>query len=556
LKSKAKNQNNDKNKYLAMESAKADKKYTSEEVLLVEKNGHLELEQEVKQKIINAFKETPEKSEISENPDHEPRIFSARGKEEEIVREEEQVKKITAAVVKMIGEEQKSRCDFQCIQDEDSRTRGKLRNEVINKLQKEKPTLANAELLLVKGTEYAVGLIYSPGRIPYVAVTGKKKQAEKLIEEAFKLEIPVIEVTDWNTTRFSDIKPAQEIPDSLHPFAARALALIYRIQPGSHYVRFIKPKVKSTKNTRKSKKFVEKYADALSVDILSIEISPEIYSFRDELTKQLDMTINRLVSELGLIIPDVKVCQVSYLKGGEFILKIKGVTYDVGEMDTKLESPDIFYHLQSRFRALIHNFGYELLSFTDTQELVSNVKKHHPALCNSLFPHRFTIGALRYILKGLLKEYISIKDMVSILETIDGNIQNTNDPEQMVEYIRSALAQYISNRYKDGEGVINVIVLSQEAENKILGSIKEAMNVRWLDIDYNEGLSLLTSLSNELKTVEVLNIPVAILTSPAIRRFIRKITESSYPEIPVLSYSEIAPMTTVKTVGTINLKTT
>jgi flagellar biosynthesis protein FlhA len=266
------------------------------------------------------------------------------------------------------------------------------------------------------------------------------------------------------------------------------------------------------------------------------------------------MTTGRLVSELGLLIPDVKIKSVPYLKGGEFILRIKGIIYDAGEMDTRQEIPKAFYYLQSRFRTLIHNFGYEILTYSDTEELVKNLKKYHPGLYKSLFPHRLTIGALRYILKSLLKEYLPIKDMVTILETIDENIQNTNDPEQMVEYIRSALAQYISNKHKDSEGVINVITLSPETERKLLGCIRESMNVRWLDIDYNEGLNLLASLSNELRTLEILNVPVAILTSPVLRRFIRKITESTYPEIPVLSYSEIAPMTKVRTLGTISLK--
>jgi flagellar biosynthesis component FlhA len=139
--------------------------------------------------------------------------------------------------------------------------------------------------------------------------------------------------------------------------------------------------------------------------------------------------------------------------------------------------------------------------------------------------------------------------MKTILQTIEDNLPHTADPELLVEYIRAAFSRYISNAYKDESGTLNVVLLSSEVEQRIMESIKENMNVRWLDINYKEGLELLTRIGMELTSVQKLGLPVVLLTSPVIRRFTRKITEINFPEIPVVSYSEVAPVTMVKTIG-------
>lgn len=523
-----------------------------EEGLLVEKDGRLELEQEVKEKIIKAFKQTSDEEE--ETSSTAPRIFGKKEEEGPGAKEAAEEEKKTKAAVRIIEEERKSRTDKIKSTREEERTRD-VREELLSKIKKERTTVANCEVLVVRDTDYAMGLSYSPGMIPRVLVKGKKKKALKLIRDAFKIEVPVVEIADLDVRNFEKIEVGKEIPGRFYPAAARALALIYRLKPDAHMVRFLKPERNKTRTRKKrARKLVDKYRDILKISPLVVEVPEETYNYREQLLEQLELTTNQLVAEMGLIIPQAEVRKSTDLLPEEYLFKIKEITYDVGHLDATLEPPEIFYPLQSRFRGLIYTYGYELLGYTETEALINRVKKGTPGLVKALFPRNFNVGALRFVLRGLLREQIPIKDLVTILETIEAHVHRTNDPELLIEYIRAAFSQYISTAYRDGEGSLNVLLLSDETEQKILGSIKEKMNIRWLDMEYSEGLRFLSALDREMKKVKSLGIPVAILTTPSIRRFIRKITEAIFPHLPVLAYSEIAPFTPVKTVGIIDVK--
>ncbi len=512
-----------------------------EEGLLVEKDGKLSLEEEIKEKIIKVFKE-----DGGGQRQAHPRIF---GKREEGDKEDAERK--AAAAVKILMEEDKVPLE---VSHEEKAGTEKIRPDLLKILSKEKPTLANAEVIVVKGTEYALALSYSTGMIPKIIAKARGDKALKMIRDAFKIDLPVVEVLDWDVRNFKHLEVGVEIPESFYPTAAKALALVYRIKPDAHLVRFVKPE-KGSKSSRskKAKKMVDRYRDLLKISPLAIVVSEEIYSHKEKMRELINITIDRFVSQMGVPVPKVNIKKDIHLKQGEFLIKIKDVTYSVGSLDSKLAFPDLLYPIQNQMKSLLHNFSYELLGYAETEALVSLVREEHPTLVRNLIPKRFTLGALRFVLRGLLREQIPIKDMATILETIDGYVNTTQDPELLVEYVRSAFAQYISGKYKDEDGNLNVLLLSRATEEKVLFSLREKMNVRWLEMDYNEGLKFLTALGNELNNIGKLGIKPVILTSPTIRRFIRRITETSFPEVPVLSYSEIAPFTPVKTVGLIDI---
>ncbi|MFP4499212.1 MAG: FHIPEP family type III secretion protein, partial [Vulcanimicrobiota bacterium] len=497
---------------------------------------------------IRAFKQEP-----SMFSTHTPRILEKT--EDDGSKKADMEKKNAQKVVKILEEERKTKHLTTTPVNETPDEFPRLSEKTSEIISREKLSLEHSEVLLVKGTKFAVGLSYAPGMVPVVTVQGKKKEALDLINKAFKLNIPVIEVVDLEPESFRKTKVGDEISEKAYSSAAKALALIYRMKPDAHLVRFVKPqKYIRSKSKSRALKMADKYKDVLDVVLLSIEVSEHHYQFAEDLKRQLEMVSRKLVSETGLLIPDVKIVRNRELAATEYLLKIKDVTYYVGALDDEIKPPDVFYPVQSRFRSLIFNSGYELLGYSETQALVERVKEKNPGLIKSLFPSQFTVGALRFILRCLLREQIPIKDMTTILETIEVNIQKTSDPELLTEYIRASFSRYISNKYQDSEGCLNVLLLSGITEQVIMDSVKETLNVRWLDLDHAEGVRFLTTLGNELKKIETLGIPVIILTSPSIRRFIKKITETTFPELQVISYSEVSPLTPVKTVGVIDLK--
>ena len=514
--------------------------------------GSLELKK-VKEIIIRAFKED-ESGKLSPLPAEklhkkEPRIFM---RDENLDEEEEIQEEALAAAVKVFEGEIKARIDEseKVIESSESGEN----HETVGEQIKEKSGLANAELILVPSPDYALALSYTPGEIPRLMEKGKKKKAHKIIDEAFKMDIPVVEVVKWNYHAFNSMEVGEEIPDSMFPVAAKALGLIYRLKSDAHMVRFIKPMKKvRAKKSKKSKEKKAAHEEALTFKRISLDIDPHLYELKQDLHKQLELTSNRLAAELGLPVPEVHVKKNLHLAKGEYILKIKEVPYTNGVLDLTFNSPDIYYPLQKQLREMVYQLGHELLGYNEVEELVGKVKKTIPDLVKFLIPEHLSNGALRFILKGLLREKIPIKDMNTILETIEENITFTGDPELLVEYIRSAFSRFISNAYKDKNGDLNVLLLSAQVERKISDSIRERPNIRWLDLQDDYVLQFLTNLGLELRKIKDLEIPVVILTSPLIRRFIRKITETNFPEIPVVSFSEISPMTPVKTVGVVKM---
>jgi type III secretion system FlhB-like substrate exporter len=525
--------------------------------LLVEKNGHLELEQEVKEKILKAFKEEappPENPEEACSPPgdegdvpHTPRIFSS-------LEEEGALEKIAAvAAVKALEEERKAKAEPPA---EDSPPGPQeMPPRVLAKLKSEKPGMVNGEVVMLSPRGAAVALEYKPGMIPRVVAAASRQKALPLLREAIRLEIPVVQVDGWEREKLGELKAGMEIPAEMYSAAATALAATYKVRPEARLVKLITlgGREKTPRRDR-SRKLVRKYGGLLKVPPLSVEVSEDLYRDRDFLKQQLEVVTVSVVSHLGLIVPTPEIEKSDIPGEGQFFLKLRGISHDMGSLDLEMEPPELFYPLQNRFRHLLNTYGFELLGYAETEALLESVKKKSPGLVKSLFPHHFTIGGLRFVLRGLLREQVPIKDLVGILEAIDSRIPDTVDPEMLIEYVRARFATQISNNFKDSGGSINALILHPGTEQKIMGSIKESNNVRWLDMEYSLGLQFLTNLIAELEAAVNLGINPVILTSPVLRRFVRKITETSLPRIPVLSYNEIAPMTQVKAVGIINLE--
>ena len=515
-------------------------------------DGKLELG-EVKEIIIRAFKEEESEDDFDFYDDEEsvkgPRIFMRDDKIEEDGEIQEET---VAAAVRVLEEERKA------IKDETGKViESTSEDEIAENIEehsREKGGINKAEIIMVGDADHALALSYTPGDIPRVVAKGKKKKAHKLLEDAFKLDIPVVEVINWNYHKFDELNEGEEIPDSMFPTAAKALGLVYRLKSDAHLVRYVKPLKKTvTKGMKKAKQRIKELEKPLSFAGLSLDVNEYLYQLNDDLNTQLELTASRLSAELGLPVPRIEIKKVSSLENGEYVLKLKEVEYCTGILDLNFAPPDLFYPLQSKFRTMVYDLGHELLGYAEVEMLIDNLRKTNPSLVKFLMPEHLSSGALRFILKGLLREKIPIKDMNTILETIEENIAYTVDPELLVEYIRSAFARFISRAYMDKSGNLNVLLLSAKVERKIGESIRESPNMRWLDLKDGDILRFLTNLGMELSKIQDLEIPVVILTSPMIRRFIRKVTETSFPEIPVLSYSEISPMTPVKTVGVVKI---
>ncbi|MEW6283892.1 MAG: FHIPEP family type III secretion protein, partial [Candidatus Eremiobacterota bacterium] len=195
--------------------------------------------------------------------------------------------------------------------------------------------------------------------------------------------------------------------------------------------------------------------------------------------------------------------------------------------------------------------AWRLLGYRETEALVEQLKKTHASLIRELFPGRFSLTSLRVILRNLLREGLPIRDLPAILELLLEFRGHSQDPDQLTEFVRSGFAHYLCAKFSDAQGVLHALILEPSAEQAVLSGLRESSAALWLDLDLDTSLRILTSAARGVTRAAEEKTPVVVLCSPRPRRFLRRLMEPSFPSLPVMAYSEVAPLTEVRTFGLI-----
>ena len=198
---------------------------------------------------------------------------------------------------------------------------------------------------------------------------------------------------------------------------------------------------------------------------------------------------------------------------------------------------------------VVRTHAAELLGRQEVQALIDTIKKTHPAVVKELIPDGLQLGEVQKVLQNLVKERVSIRDLVTILETLADNVNMTKDPEMLTEFTRVALARSICKEYQNNEGTINVITLDPGIEQTVQAAIQRTEQGSFLTIDPNVGQEILQAISNEVEALQEKGLQPILLTSPPIRPALRKLTERSFPNLVLLSWNEIAPKVNVNSVA-------
>lgn len=198
-----------------------------------------------------------------------------------------------------------------------------------------------------------------------------------------------------------------------------------------------------------------------------------------------------------------------------------------------------------------HNLS-ELLSRQDVQTLIENVKESNPVLIDELVPKLLGIGEIQKVLGNLLKEGISIRDLVTILETLADYAQVTRDSDMLTEYVRQSLKKSISQRYF-GDGENKVITLDPQLEQQIMESVQHSEQGSFIALDPETTQMIFNSLNNELSKLTTLGIQPIILTSPVVRIYFKKLVEQIAPDLIVISYNEIDPSAEIQSIGMVGI---
>lgn len=344
----------------------------------------------------------------------------------------------------------------------------------------------------------------------------------------------------------------------------------------------------------------ENVMSLLKVEDIELEFGYGLIPLADvnqggDLLDRIVMIRRQIALELGLVVPIVRLRDNIQLEPNEYIIKIKNVECakgnvlidhflamdpgtaqgDIEGIDTtepafglpakwitesEREKAEVLGYtvvdppsvIATHLTEIIKQRAYELIGRQDVKVLIENVRKEYPAVVEELVPNVLTLGEVQKVLSNLLREQISIRDMVTILETLADYGPITKDTDLLTEYVRQRLSGYITNKYVENNK-LNVITLNSELEELIMKSINRTETGSYLSIEPNKVQII---LNNTLKSVQKLTSigeqPI-ILTAPIVRFYFKRMTEQITRDLVVLSYNEIEPSVEVQSLGMVNL---
>ena len=341
----------------------------------------------------------------------------------------------------------------------------------------------------------------------------------------------------------------------------------------------------------------ENVVSLLNVDPIELEFGYGIIPLADvnqggDLLDRVVMIRRQIALELGAVVPIIRLRDNIQLNPNQYVIKIKGIQVSEGEIlfdhymamnpgyveeeitgiptfEPSFHLPAIWITESQRERA--ESLGYtvvdppsiiathltevirqhiaELLTRQDVQNLINNIKDNNSTLIDELVPKLMGIGEIQKVLQNLLEEGISIRDLVTILETLADQAAVTRDPDILTEYARQGLKRAISSKYFTVGEVTNVVTVDPAIEQEIMNSVKNTEQGSYLSLDPERSKKIVEALGNELKKLEDMGKNPIVITSPIVRMYFRNLAKDYYKDIIVISYNEVESNVELQSVG-------
>lgn len=335
----------------------------------------------------------------------------------------------------------------------------------------------------------------------------------------------------------------------------------------------------------------------LQVDPIELEFGYGIIPLADvnqggDLLDRVVMIRRQIALELGTVVPIIRLRDNIQLNPNQYIIKIKGIQVSEGEIlfdhymamnpgyveeeitgiptfEPSFHLPAIWITEGQRERAeslgytvvdppsiiathlteIIRQYIAELLTRQDVQNLVNNLKETNPSLVEELTPKLLGLGEIQKVLQNLLKEGISIRDLLTILETLADYAPTTRDTDILTEYVRQSLKRAISTKYFPAHETTSVVTLDPKIEQEIMGSVKQTETGAFLNLDPKRSKAIIDSVGKEVQKLENLGKSPIVITSPIVRMYFKRLTEDYFRELVVVSYNEVESNVELQSVG-------
>lgn len=335
----------------------------------------------------------------------------------------------------------------------------------------------------------------------------------------------------------------------------------------------------------------------LQVDPIELEFGYGIIPLADvnqggDLLDRVVMIRRQIAIELGCVVPIIRLRDNIQLNPNQYVIKIKGVRVSDGEIlfdhymamnpgyveeeitgiptfEPSFHLPAVWITEGQRERAeamgytvvdppsiiathlteIVRQHIHELLTRQDVQNLINNIQEANQTLVTELVPKLLGVGEIQKVLQNLLEEGISIRDLVTIFETLADYAPTTRDTDILTEYVRQALKRAISSKYFSETDSTSVVTLDPKVEQDIMNSVKQTEQGAYLTLEPDRAQKIISSLKKEVDKLENLGKTPIILASPIVRMYFKKLTSDYFKDLIVVSYNEIESNVELQSVG-------
>lgn len=345
----------------------------------------------------------------------------------------------------------------------------------------------------------------------------------------------------------------------------------------------------------------ENVTSLLQVDPIELEFGYGIIPLADvnqggDLLDRVVMIRRQIALELGTVVPIIRLRDNIQLNPNQYIIKIKGVQVSEGEIlfdhymamnpgyveeeITGIPTFEPSFHLPATWitesqRERAEGLGYtvvdppsiiathlteiirqhiaELLTRQDVQTLINNLKESNPSLVDELVPKLLGLGEVQKVLQNLLKEGVSIRDLLTIFETLADYAATSRDTDILTEYVRQSLKRAISGKYFAANETTSVVTIDPKLEQEIMNSVKQTEQGAYLTLDPEKTRAIIKSVGAEVEKLENLGKSPIVIASPIVRIYFKRLTEEYYRDLIVISYNEIESNVELQSVGMVTI---